>query len=718
VSGEPDLHPAARAATLREQIEHHNDRYYLLDEPEISDAEFDVLLRELQAIEAAHPELVTPDSPTQHAGVATGVGATFAPVRHVVRMLSLDNAFSRDELLAWYERISRIVTDPIAFVGEPKLDGLAISLLYEEGVLTRAATRGDGVTGEDVTPNVATIASIPAKLVGSKVPTRLEVRGEVFMPIASFEELNRRQGEAGDRIFANPRNAAAGSLRQKDPRVTASRDLDYFAYQLGVQEGGPRLRSHHETLEWVRELGVPVNPNIERLETLDALYAFAERMLDQRHSLGYEIDGAVIKVDDLAQRDEMGVTSKAPRWAIAFKFPPEEKTTLLHDIMVSIGRTGRATPFAMLEPVFVGGSTVRLATLHNQDEVARKDVRPGDTVVVRKAGDVIPEVVGPVLSKRKRGARRWVFPTTCPACGTGLVRLEGEADTRCENIECPAQRVQRIVFFAGRNAMDIEGLGEERVRQFVEAGLLSDAGDVYSLTVERLLPLERMAQKSAENLVDGIEASKARGLARVLVGLGARHVGPTASQAFARALGSIDAIERATVEELTAVDGIGGVIAESMQRFFAIDGNRVVVEKLRAAGVDLTAPMVEVVEGEATLGGLTFVLTGGLEGFTRDEAQAAIEARGGKVTSSVSKKTTAVVAGASPGSKLAKAETLGVTILDEAGFVDLLEQGPPVDEDTDEAAKASDKPAKKATKKPAKKVTKKASENATKASDR
>jgi DNA ligase (NAD+) len=666
---------AARAVELRRQIEYHNERYYLLDDPEISDAEFDELLRELEGIEAAHPELITPDSPTQVPGVRFGA-ATFAPVRHVVPMLSLDNAFSRDELVAWHDRISRIVAAPIAFVGEPKLDGLAISVLYEDGRFTRAATRGDGVTGEDVTANVATIASIPSRLTDAREPSLLEVRGEVFMPLASFEDLNRRQGDAGEHLFANPRNAAAGSLRQKDARITASRDLDFFAYQLGVQDGGPRLRTHHETLAWLRDLGLPVNPHIEQLDSIDAVYEFSERMLEQRHALGYEIDGAVIKVDDLAQREEMGTTSKAPRWAIAFKFPPEEKTTLLRGIFVSIGRTGRATPFAQLEPVFVGGSTVGLATLHNEDEVARKDVRPGDTVVVRKAGDVIPEVVGPVLAKRKRGARRWRFPTDCPVCGAPLVRLEGESDHHCVNAECPEQRVQRIVYFAGRNAMDIEGLGEERVRQFVDADLLADAGDIYSLTVSRLVPLERMAQKSAENLVAAIDASKSRGLTRVLVGLGIRHLGPTAAQAVARALGSLDAIRRSPVEVLTGVEGVGPVIAESVQRYFAVEGNRVVVEKLRRAGVDLTAPTVEVAEGADTLAGVTVVLTGGLERFTRDEAQAAVEARGGKVTSSVSKKTDFVVAGDSPGSKLAKAETLGVTVLDEAGFRDLLEQGP------------------------------------------
>ncbi|MCJ7438176.1 MAG: NAD-dependent DNA ligase LigA [Acidimicrobiia bacterium] len=668
------MKPETRAAELRALIDYHTERYYLLDDPEISDAEFDALLRELEELETAHPDLVTSDSPTQRTGGARS--ATFAPVTHLVRMLSLDNAFSRDELVAWYERISKIVDDPIHFVGEPKLDGLAISLLFENGRLTGAATRGDGVTGEDVTPNVATITSIPKRLGGKQIPARLEVRGEVFMPLTSFTELNRRQGEAEERLFANPRNAAAGSLRQKDPHVTASRDLDFFAYQLGVLEGGPALHSHHETLAWIRDLGLPVNPRIKQLSAIDEVFGFCEEMLERRHSLGYEIDGAVVKVDDLAQRAEMGATSKAPRWAIAYKFPPEEKTTLLLNIMVSIGRTGRATPFAQLEPVFVGGSTVGLATLHNEDELARKDVRKGDTVIVRKAGDVIPEVVGPVLAKRPKRARRWKFPKECPACGAPLVRLEGDANHHCDNVECPEQRVQRICHFASRGAMDIEGLGEERVRQFVDAGLLNDAGDIYSLTVERLLPLERMAQKSAENLVDAIEASKPRGLARVLVGLSIRHLGPTAAQAVARAMGSLDAVEAAPVETLTVIDGVGGVIAESVRHFFTIDANREVVEKLRAAGVDLTAPKVEVLEGAATLAGVSIVLTGVLQGGPRDQAQEAIEARGGKVTSTVSKKTSYVVAGENPGSKLAKAESLGVPVLDEAGFAHLLEHGP------------------------------------------
>jgi DNA ligase (NAD+) len=667
----------ARANELRELIEYHNERYFGEDEPEISDAEYDARMRELRELEAAHPELVTPDSPTQRPG--GGASATFAPVRHVTSMLSLDNAFSREELLAWHDRIVKLVPPPIVFVAEPKLDGLAISLLYESGRLTRAATRGDGVTGEDVTPNVATIGSIPKNLVNGTLPERLEVRGEVFMPLKSFEELNRRQGEAGERLFANPRNAAAGSLRQKDARVTASRDLDFFGYHLGIQQGGPRLRSHRETLAWLASLGLPVNPHIAQLHDIDAVYGFSTQMLEQRHSFGYEIDGVVVKVDDLGQREEMGATSRAPRWAIAYKFPPEEKTTLLRGIFVSIGRTGRATPFAQLEPVFVGGSTVGLATLHNQDEVARKDVRPGDTVIVRKAGDVIPEVVGPVLAKRPKNARKWKFPNDCPACGAPLVRLEGEADHHCVNVECPEQRVQRIVYFAGRGAMDIEGLGEERVRQFVDAGLLGDAADIYSLTVEKLLPLERMAQKSAENLVAAIEASKSRGLARVLVGLNIRHLGPTAAQTVARAMGDLDAIERASVEELTAVEGVGPVIAQSVQRFFSVKDNHAMLEKLRRAGVDLTAPRSGAA-AEGPLKGMTFVLTGGLEALSREQAQAEIEARGGKVTSSVSKKTSYVVVGESPGSKLAKAESLGVSTLDEAGFVHLLEHGPPAEE--------------------------------------
>ena len=665
-----------RVAALRELIEYHTDRYFVLDDPEISDAEFDVLVRELRDLEQKHPELVTEDSPTQRPG---GYAAsTFAPVKHRARMLSLDNAFSFDDLQAWSTRIEKLVPGPIRYVAEPKLDGLAISLQYENGDFTIGATRGDGVTGEDVTENLRTIATIPKRLKGKTHPAVLEVRGEVFMPLASFAELNRRQGEADERLFVNARNAAAGSLRQKDPGITATRDLTLFCYQTGAIEGGKPLRTHTEMLAWLEKLGFPVNPHIRAFDDLADVCAFCTEIENQRHSLGYDIDGVVVKVDDLGQRAEMGVTSRAPRWAIAYKFPPEEKTTRLNDIMVSIGRTGRATPFAVLEPVFVGGANVSLATLHNEDDIARKDVRPGDTVIVRRAGDVIPEVVGPVLAKRPKNTRKWKFPSKCPECGEPLVRVEGEANHHCVNVDCPMQRVQRIVHFASRGAMDIEGLGEERVRQFVDAGLLTDAGDIYRLTVEALVPLERIGERSAQLLVDAIAASKEQALWRLLVGLGINHVGPTAAQALARQLRNLDAIADASEERLTGVDGIGPIVAQSVQRFFTIDRNRDLVDRLRAAGVEFeTVDAAPAIVAEPTLEGMTFVLTGTLEGRTRDEAQAEIEARGGKVTGSVSKKTSFVVVGESPGSKLTKAETLGVAILDEVAFDRILTDGPP-----------------------------------------
>ncbi len=666
---------AARVDALRELIDYHNDRYFGLDDPEISDAEFDALVRELRELEAQYPELVTPDSPTQRPGGQRA--STFAPVQHRVPMLSLDNAFATAELHAWATRAERLVGTSVRYVAEPKLDGLAISLQYEHGTLTVGATRGDGTVGENVTENLRTIADVPKRL-SKGAPALLEVRGEVFMPLAAFEELNRRQQAAGDRVFVNARNAAAGSLRVKDTSITASRDLAVFYYQPGAVEGGPRLRTHQETLAWLADLGFRVNPNIRAFDGLDGVHAFCEEMEAKRHSLGYDIDGVVVKVDDYGQRREMGATSRAPRWAIAYKFPPEEKTTRLNDIMVSIGRTGRATPFAVLEPVFVGGANVSLATLHNEDDVARKDVRPGDTVIVRRAGDVIPEVVGPVVATRPKGRRKWKFPAKCPACGEPLVRLEGEANHYCVNVECPAQRVQRIVHWASRGALDIEGLGEERVKQFVDAGLLTDAADIYKLTVEQLVPLERIGARSAQLLVDAIDASRDRPLARLLVAFGINHVGPTAAQAFARELRHLDRIANASEEELVAVEGVGPTIAQSLRRFFDLDRNRELVERLRAAGVNFEGPAPAAPSDvEPTLAGLTFVLTGTLASRTRDEAAAEIEARGGKVTNSVSKKTSYVVVGESPGSKLAKAESLGVPILDDAGVERLLVDGPP-----------------------------------------
>lgn len=662
--------PALRIDELRAQIRYHDELYYGEDEPEITDAEYDQLMVELRALEAAHPELVTTDSPTQKPGAATQ--STFAPVEHIVPMFSLDNAFNEDDLLAWEQRVAKAIDTDVRVVCEPKMDGLAISLLYENGKLVRGATRGDGAVGEDVTANVRTIATVPETLTGPRVPALLEVRGEVYMPIASFEALNQRQAEAGDKVFVNPRNAAAGSLRQKDSAVTATRDLALFTYQLGAVEGGPTFETHRETLEWLSELGLPVNDRIETVTSQAEVVAYCERMQESRHALGYDIDGVVIKVDDLAARDALGFTSRAPRWAIAYKFPPEEKHTLLLDIEVHVGRTGRVTPFAVLEPVFVGGSTVARATLHNEDEVARRDVRPGDTVIVRKAGDVIPEVVGAVLSKRPKNAKAWPFPTDCPSCGYALVRPEGESVHRCLNFDCPEKIVQRIVFFAARGSMDIEGLGEERVRQFVDAGLLHHAGDIYSLTVERLVPLERMGEQSAQALVANIEKSKARPLAKVLNGLGIRHVGPAAATALANSLGSLDAIQAATGDTLAEVEGIGGVIAESIQAYFADARNAPVLDALRAAGVTLEADIAASAAISDALAGKTFVVTGTLAGFTREEAGAAIIARGGKVAGSVSKKTDYVVAGEKAGSKLAKAESLGVPVLTEDAFVALL----------------------------------------------
>ncbi|MBV8690747.1 MAG: NAD-dependent DNA ligase LigA [Actinobacteria bacterium] len=664
--------PTARAEELRALIEHHNVLYHQQDAPEISDAEYDALVRELLALEEEYPDLRTPDSPTQKVGAAPS--ALFAPVEHRTPMMSLDNAMNFDELVAWGKRLERLVSEDISFVCELKIDGVAMSLLYENGVYKRAATRGDGRVGEDVTPNVATIAVIPERLSVDDVPAVLEVRGEVYMPTAAFEELNRRQEAAGQRLFANARNSGAGSLRQKDPKITASRELSFFCYQVGAIEGGPRFTTHSETLEYLRDVGFPVNPEIRTVTGLDAVYEFCQHWEQHRHDLGYEIDGVVVKVDNLAQRAEMGSTSKAPRWAIAYKFPPEERTTLLKNIMVSIGRTGKATPFAMLEPVFVGGSTVGLATLHNEDQVALKDVRPGDTVIVRKAGDVIPEVVGPVLSLRPKGLKPWKFPTKCNACGGPLVRLEGESDTFCTNVECPQQQWARIAHFASRGAMDIEGLGERSLSTFLNEKLLADVGDIYTLDFERIGQLEGFGEISVRNLRTAIEASKQRPLANLLVGLGIRHLGGTGSQVLARALGHLDRIMEASEEEIAAVEGIGPTIAKSVHEFFANPGNREVIAKLRAAGVNVEGPAAP--DEPQTLAGMSIVVTGTLEGLSREAAEEAIKARGGKSPGSVSKKTTAVVVGEAPGAaKLTKAQELGVPILDEAAFTHLLETG-------------------------------------------
>ncbi|MGH9277330.1 MAG: NAD-dependent DNA ligase LigA [Acidimicrobiales bacterium] len=667
---------ATRVAELRAQIDYHNDRYYRLDDPELSDAEFDALLRELRALEDAHPELVTADSPTQRVGGAPT--SAFPTVRHRAPMMSLDNVVSFEELTAWGKRMERYITGDVEFACELKIDGIAMSLLYEDGHLVRAATRGNGVQGDDYTPNVRTIADVPHRLEGAGIPAVLEVRGEVYLPISAFKELNRRQMEAGARLFANPRNAAGGSLRQKDPNVTASRDLGFFSYQLGYREGGPELRRHSETLRFLAEAGLPVNPEVRVLTSLAEVDTYCHQWQDDRHTLNYEIDGAVVKVDDLAQRSELGSTSKSPRWAIAYKFPPEEATTRLKDISVSIGPSGKATPFAVLEPVKVSGSTVQVASLHNEDQVRLKDVRPGDTVFVRKAGDVIPEVVGPVLSKRPDGLAEWAFPETCPVCHGPLVRTPGEAATYCTNAECPAQRARRIEHFASRGAMDIENLGEKRVVQLIDAGLLRDAGDIYSLTYDGLIGLEGFADLSVRNLLTAIEGSKGRPLANLLFALQIPMLGYTGAERLASALGDLDRIVAASEGEIAAVDGIGPKIAHSVHAFLALDRNLAVLDKLRAAGVSLTAGRREGPDVPQTLGGKSLVVTGTLESMSRDAAVDAVKARGGTSPGSVSKKTDYLVAGAEPGgAKYTKAEQLGVPIIDEAAFLRLLETGEP-----------------------------------------
>ncbi|MDQ2754582.1 MAG: NAD-dependent DNA ligase LigA [Actinomycetota bacterium] len=670
-SPDPGHSLAERAAELRSLVTYHSQRYFGDDDPEITDAEFDALVDELNALEAGHPDLRARDSPTKRVGGA--VSTLFSAVRHRTPMMSLDKTNSYQELLAWAKRMDRFISGEVAYTCELKIDGLAMSLLYEDGRLVRAATRGDGTVGEDVTANVATVSAIPHRLSGD-VPDAVEVRGEIYMSVPAFEELNERQAAAGGRAFLNPRNAAAGSLRQKDSAITASRDLAFWAYQLGDVQGGPRFSDHWQTLEWMRAAGFPVNPNITLVHGLEEVDAYCRQWLERRHSIDYEIDGTVIKVDDLAQRRELGQTSRAPRWAIAYKFPPEEATTLLRDIMVSIGRTGRATPFAMLDPVVVGGARVSLATLHNQDQVTAKDVRPGDTVVVRRAGDVIPEVRGPVPSLRPAGLAPWPFPTRCPVCDSPLQRLDGESDTFCVNVDCPGQQVQRIAHFASRGAMDIEHLGERTVSQLCRERLLGDVADIYHLDFDRLRSWEGWGETSITNLAAAIEGSKSRPLANLLIGLSIRHLGPTGSQVLARAFGHLDRILDADVEVMATTEGVGPVIAASVRQFFDLTRNREVVERLRHAGLNFTGP--DSPDVPQVLAGASVVVTGTLEGWSREEAEAAVKARGGKSPGSVSKKTTGVVVGADAGSaKLAKATELGIPLLDEAAFAQLLDTG-------------------------------------------
>ena len=692
----------ARAAELNRILNHAAYAYYALDNPELTDAEFDRLLIELQQLEAAYPELVTEDSYTQRVGGY--VSEQFEPVQHAARMYSMDDAMNLEELDAWLSRTDEALgaspTNPVAYTCELKIDGLGVALTYRDGQFVRAATRGDGSTGENVTANVLTISDVPRELALAgleQVENRglnqsIEVRGEVYMPKHSFIRLNEDADAAGKQPFANPRNAAAGSLRQKDPKITAHRDLETFIYAV-ADEGPLDVHSQWEFLNWLRSCGFNVNPHARRCLSAQEVHDFCAQALEQRGDLNYDIDGVVVKVDSFAGQEALGFTSRAPRWAIAFKFPPEEKQTILREIRIQVGRTGVLTPVAEFDPVTVAGSTIARATLHNLDEICRKNVREGDTIIVHKAGDVIPEVVGPVLSLRPADAVEFQMPTTCPSCGSPVIQEEGEVAFRCVSIDCPAQAVERLIHWGSRKAMDIDGLGDELINRMVEEGVLSDVADFYDkLTEETLasMPTGRVYDTDTADHLSGdsipvghtiakkvmakVEESKTRGLGRVLFGIGMRHVGANVAELLAQEFGSIQALATAPVEKIAEIPGIGPKIAESVHEFFSIPENVAVIERLRQAGVVLEEEKSEN-ELPQTLAGLTFVLTGTLEHFTRDEAGAQLKAMGAKVSGSVSKKTSFVVAGEAAGSKLTKAESLGVPVLDEAALQQILETG-------------------------------------------
>ena len=692
----------ARAAELNRILNHAAYAYYALDNPELTDAEFDRLLIELQQLEAAYPELITEDSYTQRVGGY--VSEQFEPVQHAARMYSMDDAMNLEELDAWLSRtdeaLGASLTNPVAYTCELKIDGLGVALTYRDGQFIRAATRGDGSTGENVTANVLTISDVPRELALAgleQVENRglnqsIEVRGEVYMPKHSFIRLNEDADAAGKQPFANPRNAAAGSLRQKDPKITAHRDLETFIYAV-ADEGPLDVHSQWEFLNWLRSCGFNVNPHARRCLSAHEVHDFCAQALEQRGDLNYDIDGVVVKVDSFASQEALGFTSRAPRWAIAFKFPPEEKQTVLREIRIQVGRTGVLTPVAEFDPVTVAGSTIARATLHNLDEIRRKNVREGDTIIVHKAGDVIPEVVGPVLSLRPADAVEFQMPTTCPSCGSPVIQEEGEVAFRCVSIDCPAQAVERLIHWGSRKAMDIDGLGDELINRMVEEGVLSDVADFYDkLTEETLanMPTGRVYDTDTADHLSGdsipvghtiakkvmakVEESKTRGLGRVLFGIGMRHVGANVAELLAQEFCSIQALATAPVEKIAEIPGIGPKIAESVHEFFSIPENVAVIERLRQAGVVLEEEKSEN-ELPQTLAGLTFVLTGTLEHFTRDEAGAQLKAMGAKVSGSVSKKTSFVVAGEAAGSKLTKAESLGVPVLDEVALQQILETG-------------------------------------------
>ena len=693
---------AARAAELNRILNHAAYAYYALDNPELTDAEFDRLLIELQQLEAAYPELVTEDSYTQRVGGY--VSEQFEPVQHAARMYSMDDAMNLEELDTWLSRTDEALgaspTNPVAYTCELKIDGLGVALTYRDGQFVRAATRGDGSTGENVTANVLTISDVPRELALAgleQVENRglnqsIEVRGEVYMPKHSFIRLNEDADAAGKQPFANPRNAAAGSLRQKDPKITAHRDLETFIYAV-ADEGPLDVHSQWEFLNWLRSCGFNVNPHARRCLSAQEVHNFCAQALEQRGDLNYDIDGVVVKVDSFASQEALGFTSRAPRWAIAFKFPPEEKQTVLREIRIQVGRTGVLTPVAEFDPVTVAGSTIARATLHNLDEIRRKNVREGDTIIVHKAGDVIPEVVGPVLSLRPADAVEFQMPATCPSCGSPVIQEEGEVAFRCVSIDCPAQAVERLIHWGSRKAMDIDGLGDELINRMVEEGVLSDVADFYDKLTEEMLarmPTGRVYDTDTADHLSGdsipvghtiakkvmaqVEESKTRGLGRVLFGIGMRHVGANVAELLAQEFGSVQALATAPVEKIAEIPGIGPKIAESVHEFFSIPENVAVIERLRQAGVVLEEEKTEN-ELPQTLAGLTFVLTGTLEHFTRDEAGTKLKAMGAKVSGSVSKKTSFVVAGEAAGSKLTKAESLGVPVLDEAALQQILETG-------------------------------------------
>ncbi len=658
-----------RVEELRAQISYHDYRYHVLDDPEVGDDEYDELMQELRALEETYSQLIVPDSPTQRVGAEPV--AAFGIVEHTVPLLSLGNAFNEEELRAWHKRAAGLAeTESFAMVCEPKIDGLAVALEYREGSFAVGSTRGDGRRGENITQNLRTITSIPQRVSGAGLPGRFEVRGEVFMTKAGFERMNEQRADNSEPLFANPRNSAAGAVRQLDPRVTAERPLDCFIYALGWSQDGSAPASHHQTMKWLGELGFQVNPDAKRYGDIGKVWEHCQSWIERRDALDYEIDGVVVKVDDLSLHERLGAAGREPRWAIAFKFPPTQRTTKLLDIRVNVGRTGSINPYAVLEPVNIAGVTVTNATLHNEDDIKRKGVRIGDTVIVQRAGDVIPQVVGPVISKRTGKEKAFRPKRVCPSCKTKLVREEGEAMRYCPNGACPAQALGLLTHFVSRGAMDIDGVGEQLAASMLSAELVKDVADLYFLTEEQLLTLERLAEKSARNVLSAIAESRSRPLDRLLFGLGIRHVGSETAALLAERFGDIDAIAAADAETLADVPGIGPIVAESVHEYFARKQTKQLIEKLRKGGVRLEAERTAPVDGPLT--GQTFVISGTLAAFSRPEAEARIKSLGGSTSSSVTKSTDFLIAGESPGSKLAKAEKYGIAILSDDEFMALL----------------------------------------------